>query len=152
MLVGRQHEQLVAMLDARAAVAHHLPVVAQGKLAYQAFLRVFSGPRWEALAARAIREVDDPTMKIVVCVKQVPDTWAEKTLQASDSTLDRDAADGVMNELDEYAIEESLKLVEANGGEVVVLSMGPGQAADTVRKALSMGATSGFKLPNRKPR
>ena len=49
-------------------------------------------------------------MKIAVCVKQVPDTWAEKTLQASDSTLDRDAADGVMNELDEYAVEEALKL------------------------------------------
>jgi electron transfer flavoprotein beta subunit len=85
-------------------------------------------------------------MKIVVCVKQVPDSWAEKKLLPADNTLDRETVDAVMNELDEYAIEESLKLVEANGGEVVVLSMGPGQAADTVRKALSMGATSGMHV------
>ena len=73
-------------------------------------------------------------MKIAVCVKQVPDTWAEKTLQASDSTLDREAADGVMNELDEYAVEEALKLAEAHGGEVVVVTMGPERAGETVRK------------------
>jgi electron transfer flavoprotein beta subunit len=85
-------------------------------------------------------------MKIAVCVKQVPDTWAEKTLQASDSTLDRDAADGVMNELDEYAVEEALKLAEAQGGEVVVVTMGPERAGETVRKALSMGADAGVHL------
>ena len=45
-------------------------------------------------------------MKIAVCVKQVPDTWAEKQLKSADSTLDRESADGVMNELDEYAVEE----------------------------------------------
>ena len=85
-------------------------------------------------------------MKIAVCVKQVPDTWAEKRLRADDSTLDREAADGVMNELDEYAVEEALKLVEAHGGEVVVVSMGPERAGETVRKALSMGADSGVHL------
>ena len=85
-------------------------------------------------------------MKIAVCVKQVPDTWAEKVLQASDSTLDREAADGVMNELDEYAVEEALKLTETHGGEVVVISMGPERAAETVRKALSMGADAGIHL------
>ncbi len=85
-------------------------------------------------------------MKVAVCVKQVPDTWAEKSLKASDSTLDRESADGVMNELDEYAVEEALKLVEAAGGEVVVVSMGPERAAETVRKALSMGADSGIHL------
>jgi electron transfer flavoprotein beta subunit len=85
-------------------------------------------------------------MKIAVCVKQVPDTWAEKALKAADSTLDREAADGVMNELDEYAVEEALKLTEAHGGEVVVVSMGPERAAETVRKALSMGADSGVHL------
>lgn len=85
-------------------------------------------------------------MKVAVCVKQVPDTWAEKALKASDSTLDRESADGVMNELDEYAVEEALKLIEANGGEVVVVSMGPERAAETVRKALSMGADSGIHL------
>ncbi|MBI1350309.1 MAG: electron transfer flavoprotein subunit beta [Actinomycetales bacterium] len=85
-------------------------------------------------------------MKIAVCVKQVPDTWAEKRLRPEDSLLDRDSADGVMNELDEYAVEESLKLVEAHGGEVVVVSMGPERAAETVRKALSMGADSGIQV------
>jgi hypothetical protein len=53
-------------------------------------------------------------MKIAVCVKQVPDTWAEKQLRAADSTLDRESADGVMNELDEYAVEEALEDVAAD--------------------------------------
>ncbi len=85
-------------------------------------------------------------MKIAVCVKQVPDTWAEKTLSAEDSTLDRAAADGVLNELDEYAVEEALQLAEALGGEVTVVSMGPERAAETVRKALSMGADAGIHV------
>jgi electron transfer flavoprotein beta subunit len=79
-------------------------------------------------------------MNIVVCVKQVPDTWSEKKLDASDSTLDRAATDPVMNEMDEYAVEEALKLKEAHGGEVTILCMGPDAATETVRKALSMGA------------
>jgi electron transfer flavoprotein beta subunit len=79
-------------------------------------------------------------MNIVVCVKQVPDTWAEKKLNAADSTLDRDSTDAVMNEMDEFAVEEALRLVEAHGGEVTVLTMGPEKAAETIRKALSMGA------------
>jgi electron transfer flavoprotein beta subunit len=85
-------------------------------------------------------------VKIAVCVKQVPDTWAEKKLRADDSTLDRDAADGVMNELDEYAVEEALRIGEANGGEVTIVTMGPERAAETVRKALSMGADAGIHL------
>lgn len=93
-----------------------------------------------------MREVDTPTMKIVVCVKQVPDSWAEKTLSPADSTLDRGSVDAVMNELDEYAVEEALRLQEAHGGEVVVLSMGPGQTTDTIRKALSMGADAGVHV------
>jgi electron transfer flavoprotein beta subunit len=79
-------------------------------------------------------------MNIVVCVKQVPDTWSEKKLNPSDNTLDRAATDPVMNEMDEYAVEEALKIQEAQGGEVTVLSMGPDAATETVRKALSMGA------------
>ena len=79
-------------------------------------------------------------MNIVVCVKQVPDTWSEKKLAASDSTLDRAATDPVMNEMDEYAVEEALKLQEAHGGQVTILCMGPDAATETVRKALSMGA------------
>lgn len=79
-------------------------------------------------------------MKIAVCVKQVPDTWAEKKLREPDGRLDREAADGVLNELDEYAMEEALRLAEAHGGEVTVISMGPERAGESVRKALSMGA------------
>jgi len=79
-------------------------------------------------------------MNIVVCVKQVPDTAVERTLRPGDGTLDRDAPDGLINELDEYAIEEGLKIAEAHGGEVTIVSMGPGKAAESVRKALSMGA------------
>jgi electron transfer flavoprotein beta subunit len=85
-------------------------------------------------------------MNIVVCVKQVPDTWSERTLKASDSTLDRDAADAVINELDEYAIEEGLRLAEAHGGEVTILSMGPERASESIRKALSMGADKAVHL------
>ena len=85
-------------------------------------------------------------LNIVVCVKQVPDTWAERRLRPDDKTLDRDSVDAVMNELDEYAIEESLQLKEKHGGEVTVLSMGPPKAAETVRKALSMGADKGIHV------
>jgi len=79
-------------------------------------------------------------MNIVVCVKQVPDTAMERTLTPGDGTLDRASLDGLINELDEYAIEEGLKIAEAHGGEVTILSMGPGKAAESIRKALSMGA------------
>jgi electron transfer flavoprotein beta subunit len=77
---------------------------------------------------------------IVVLVKQVPDTWAERRLSESDYTLDRESVDAVMNEIDEYAVEEALRLKEAHGGEVTVLTMGPERATETIRKALSMGA------------
>ena len=85
-------------------------------------------------------------MNIVVCMKQVPDTWSERKLRSADSTLDRDAADAVINELDEYAIEEGLRLAEAHGGEVTILSMGPQKAAESIRKALSMGADKAVHL------
>src|SRR5215475_9155002 len=87
-----------------------------------------------------------PVMNIVVGMKQVPDTWAERTLRAEDSRLDRAAADGVINELDEYAIEEGLRLAEAHGGEVTILSMGPDKASESIRKALSMGADQAVHL------
>jgi electron transfer flavoprotein beta subunit len=79
-------------------------------------------------------------MNIVVLVKQVPDTESERKLVPGAGTLDRAAADGLINELDEYAIEEGLRLAEAHGGEVTILSVGPERAAESIRKALSMGA------------
>jgi electron transfer flavoprotein beta subunit len=73
-------------------------------------------------------------------MKQVPDTEVERTLVPGDNTVDRANSDGVINYLDEFAIEEALKVREAVGGEVTILTMGPEKAADSVRKALSMGA------------
>src|SRR5262245_59271804 len=78
-------------------------------------------------------------MKIVVLVKQVPDSGTERTLRSDDHTVDRASANNVINEMDEYAIEEALKLREAHGGEVTILTMGPERAAESIRKALSMG-------------
>ncbi|GII92594.1 electron transfer flavoprotein subunit beta/FixA family protein [Sinosporangium siamense] len=85
-------------------------------------------------------------MNIVVCVKQVPDTATERKLRSDDKTLDRDAADGVINELCEYAVEEALRVKEAHGGEVTVLTMGPSKATETIRKALAMGADKAVHL------
>lgn len=79
-------------------------------------------------------------MNIVVLVKQVPDSGSERSLRADDKTVDRESADLVINEMDEYAIEEALTLKEAGGGEVTILTLGPESATDTIRKALSMGA------------
>ena len=80
------------------------------------------------------------SLNIVVCVKQVPDTAVERTLREGAGTLDRASVDGLINELDEYAIEEGLKIAGAHGGEVTILSVGPEKAAESIRKALSMGA------------
>jgi electron transfer flavoprotein beta subunit len=78
-------------------------------------------------------------MKIVVLVKQVPDSGSERNLRSDDSTVDRASANNDINEMDEYAIEAALKLKEAHGGEVTILTMGPDRATESIRKALSMG-------------
>ena len=85
-------------------------------------------------------------MKIVVCVKQVPDTEAEKRLLPDTLTVDRASSNPVLNEMDEFAIEEALQLTEEHGGEVTILTMGPGGAETALRKALSMGADAGIHL------
>jgi electron transfer flavoprotein beta subunit len=79
-------------------------------------------------------------MNIVVLVKQVPDTEGDRKLNPADNTLDRDAVDPVINYIDEFAIEEGLRLKEAHGGEVTILTVGPARATESIRKALSMGA------------
>ena len=78
-------------------------------------------------------------MNITVCVKQVVDTEAEKRLDPTTWCLDR-SVNSILNPYDEYAVEEALRIKEAEGGEVVVLCMGPDDATDAVRKALAMGA------------
>ncbi|QYN34573.1 electron transfer flavoprotein subunit beta/FixA family protein [Pseudonocardia sp. DSM 110487] len=85
-------------------------------------------------------------MNIVVLVKQVPDTYSERKLR-SDGTLDRDATDAVLDEINERAVEAALQLKEAHdGSEVTVLTMGPDRATDAIRKALSMGADKAVHL------
>src|SRR3978361_328291 len=79
-------------------------------------------------------------MNIVVLVKQVPDSGSERKLDPQDFTAARAHGDNVINEMDEYAIEEALTVKEAQGGEVTVLTVGPDTATDAIRKALSMGA------------
>jgi electron transfer flavoprotein beta subunit len=85
-------------------------------------------------------------MNIVVCVKYVPDAQSERTFNDSDNTTDRVGVDGLLSELDEYAIEEALKIAEAGEGEVTVVTIGPEQAADAVKKALQMGAHKGVHV------
>jgi electron transfer flavoprotein beta subunit len=85
-------------------------------------------------------------LNIVVCMKQVPDTWAERKLTPGTGTLDRETPDGLINERDEYAIEEGLRIAEAHGGEVTILTMGPEKATESIRKALSMGADKAIHL------
>jgi electron transfer flavoprotein beta subunit len=79
-------------------------------------------------------------MKIAVCVKEVPDSGVNKRIDQSTKRLDR-SGEGALNHFDTQAVEEALKLKEADGeGEVVLVSMGPAGALDSLRKALAMGA------------
>ena len=87
-------------------------------------------------------------MKIVVCVKHVPDATADRRFE-SDGTVDRVGVDGLLSELDEYAVEQALQIAERAGAgdsEVVVLTVGPERAVDAVKKALQMGADSGVHV------
>ncbi|WP_053205082.1 electron transfer flavoprotein subunit beta/FixA family protein [Jiangella muralis] len=86
-------------------------------------------------------------MKIVTLVKHVPDATADRTFTAADNTTDRVGVDGLLSELDEYAVEEALKIAEAGDGvEVVALTMGPDGADAALKKALQMGADSGVHV------
>ncbi|MGH2388307.1 MAG: electron transfer flavoprotein subunit beta/FixA family protein, partial [Chloroflexota bacterium] len=76
-------------------------------------------------------------MDVVVCVKHTPVSTAEKRLD-DDLLLDRESADNAVNTFDEPAIEEGLRLLEANGGTITFAGMGPDEAADSLRKALAM--------------
>jgi electron transfer flavoprotein beta subunit len=85
-------------------------------------------------------------MNIVVLVKQVPDTYSERKLASGDNTLDREATDAVIDEINERSVEAALQLKEANDGEVTVVCMGPDRATEAIRKALSMGADKAVHL------
>jgi electron transfer flavoprotein beta subunit len=80
------------------------------------------------------------SLRIVVCVKFVPDATGDRHF-AEDRTTDREAVDGLLSELDEYGVEQALQIKEAVGdAEITVLTMGADDAKDALRKALSMGA------------
>ncbi len=81
-------------------------------------------------------------MRIVVLVKPVPDTTGAERL-GDDLRLDRAASPPIVNPNDEYAVEQALRLVEAHGGEITLLTMAPPAATETMRKALAMGAHGG---------
>jgi electron transfer flavoprotein beta subunit len=72
-------------------------------------------------------------------VKQVPDATSVRRLDAATNRLDR-SGEGALNATDVNAVEEALRIKEAQGGEVVVVSLGPAKAIDSLRKALAMGA------------
>jgi electron transfer flavoprotein beta subunit len=79
-------------------------------------------------------------MKIAVCVKQVPETTVTKRIDPQTKRLDR-SGEGALNHFDTQAVEEALRIKERDGdGEVVLVSMGPEKALDSLRKALAMGA------------
>ena len=86
-------------------------------------------------------------MNIVVCVKYVPDATGDRRFE-EDNTVDRVGVDGLLSELDEYAVEQALQLKEKLGDdtEVTVLTVGPEGAVDAVRKALQMGADKGVHV------
>ncbi|MDT3399017.1 electron transfer flavoprotein subunit beta/FixA family protein [Streptomyces sp. B1866] len=80
------------------------------------------------------------SLRIVVTVKYVPDATGDRHF-AEDLTVDRDDVDGLLSELDEYAVEQALQIAEAaDDAEITVLTVGPEDAKDALRKALSMGA------------
>lgn len=86
-------------------------------------------------------------MNIVVCVKHVPDATGDRRFEA-DNTVDRVGVDGLLSELDEYAVEQALQLKEKldDDTEVTVVSVGPDNATDAIRKALQMGADKGVHV------
>ena len=87
-------------------------------------------------------------MNIIVCVKHVPDATADRKFE-DDNTVDRVGVDGLLSELDEYAVEQALQLKEKAGEgevEVTALCVGPEKAIDAVRKALQMGADKGIHV------
>jgi electron transfer flavoprotein beta subunit len=78
-------------------------------------------------------------MKIAVCVKQVPDATVHKRIDPATKRLDR-SGEAALNPTDLNAVEEALRIKEAQGGEVVLVSLGPDRAVESLRKALAMGA------------
>ena len=87
-------------------------------------------------------------MHVVVCVKQVPDTTNVR-INPKTNTLMREGVESIVNPFDEYALEEALRLKDAHGARVTVISMGPPQATVVLREALARGADDAFLVSSR---
>ncbi len=87
-------------------------------------------------------------MKIIVCVKQVPEV-TEVKIDPKTNTLIRDGVPSIVNPFDEIAVEEAVRLKEKHGGEVTVITMGPPQARQALLRCLAMGADKGILLTDR---
>lgn len=87
-------------------------------------------------------------MKIVVCIKQVPDTTVVK-IDPKTGTLIREGVPSIINPEDKNALEEALRLKDAHGAHVTVITMGPPQAKDALREALAMGADEAILITDR---
>ena len=87
-------------------------------------------------------------MKIVVCIKQVPDT-TNVQINPETNTLIREGVESIINPFDEYALEEGVRLKEQYGGETTVLSMGPPQVQDALKDAISRGIDTAVLLSDR---
>ncbi len=85
-------------------------------------------------------------MKIVVCVKQVPDTEARIKIAPDGKGIAENDLNWIVSPYDEFAIEEALKLKEAKGGEVVLISVGPDRIQSALRNGLAMGADSAIHM------
>lgn len=85
-------------------------------------------------------------MRTIVCIKQVPESASEITINPEDNTLNREGAEAIINPFDEYAIEEALLLRERFGGDVWAVSMGPSQAEKALKQAIAMGVNEAVLL------
>jgi len=85
-------------------------------------------------------------MKIAVCIKQVPNSEARLRLSRDGKWLDEEDLPFIVNESDEYALEEGLRLAERTGGEVVAFSLGPERVREALRKSLALGAARAVHL------
>ncbi len=85
-------------------------------------------------------------MKVAVCIKQVPDTEARLRVGRDGRWIEEEDLPFVINESDEYALEEGLRIAEQTGGEVVVFSLGPERVREALRKALALGAARAVLL------
>jgi len=87
-------------------------------------------------------------MNIVVCIKQVPET-SKVRIHPETHTLIREGVQSIVNPFDLYALEEGVRLKEAYGGTVRVITMGPPQADTALREAISVGADEAFLVTDR---